>query len=320
MSQIRTILIGTSLTEPSDLVVRAGLTLARGLGARIHLVHAWTPATFFGGPFIPDLPMDGVLEAEQEALRRQMDAQIRRVGIQPEEIAGLHLEPAPAHRAIVEIAENAGADLIVVGSSESPRMSRVFGSTADRVVRKATRPVFVIRHDFTVPPQRVLMPVDLSVLSAEAFRAGLEILTGMSLRQDPSLPLPEVEALYVVTPLDERLYSTNGEVARAEEHAREELDRFLNRHAEPTAWKVEPRVVRGGEVEDEVIGRAEGWKPGLVILGTHGRSGFERFLLGSVASALVRACPGNVLIVPPTAAREQASAFETWSKEAPVAG
>ncbi|PYQ68253.1 MAG: universal stress protein, partial [Acidobacteria bacterium] len=74
---------------------------------------------------------------------------------------------------VIEAAEEMNAGLIVVGSTESPQLSKLFGSTADRVIRKATRPVLMVRGRLQSPLRRVLMPVDLSPLSAVAFRRGL---------------------------------------------------------------------------------------------------------------------------------------------------
>jgi nucleotide-binding universal stress UspA family protein len=42
----------------------------------------------------------------------------------------------------------------------------------------------------------------------------------------------------------------------------------------------------------------------LAVLGTHGRSGFDRFLVGSVAATVVRQARCSVLVVPPAAARQ----------------
>ena len=61
---------------------------------------------------------------------------------------------------------------------------------------------------------------------------------------------------------------------------------------------VAPRV-ETGFVDTAILDRIEQWGPDLVILGTHGRGGFERFLLGSVASTVVRDGWTNVLVIPP---------------------
>jgi hypothetical protein len=45
----------------------------------------------------------------------------------------------------------------------------------------------------------------------------------------------------------------------------------------------------------------------LVLLGTHGRSGFQRLLIGSVAESVMRHSHGSLLVVPPAAARHGAA-------------
>ncbi|MES1240783.1 MAG: universal stress protein [Acidobacteriota bacterium] len=303
LKNVKTVLIGTSLTEASDQVVRTGLKVARAANARIVLAHAFPPYILYGGvPYVPELP--DVVDAQKEGLRRKMEGQTHLLGIHPEERAGTFLDIGPAHQMLVETAQKTNADLIVVGATEAPILSKLLGSTADRVLRKAACPVLVVRRELPMPPARVLLPVDLSLLSAEALREGLEILGLLAREQGPEATLPEVEALCVVTDLDIRLLTPEKGPQQAEMKVREDLRHFLTLHAADSPFKVVPRTVFG-HVEDEVLLRIREWEPDLVVLGTHGRGGFERFLLGSVATRIVHNGAANVLIVPPAAAREQ---------------
>ncbi|HEX5719710.1 MAG TPA: universal stress protein [Thermoanaerobaculia bacterium] len=304
--KIATVLIGTTLTEASDQVVRAGLKVARAAKARVVLAHAYPPDLLFGGaPYVPELPE--VVEAEKENLRRKMEGQAHLLGIRPEERAGTFLEMGPAHQMLIATAQKTNADLIVVGAADSPILAKLLGSTADRVVRKATCPVLVVRRELPMPPARVLLPVDLSLLSAEALREGLEVLGVLARDHGSAATVPEVEALCVITDLDRHLFATEEAPERAEMKVREDMGHFLALHAGDSAFKVVPRIVSGC-VEDEILLRIREWEPDLVVLGTHGRSGFERFLLGSVATRVSRDSGSNMLIVPPAAAREQAVA------------
>jgi nucleotide-binding universal stress UspA family protein len=320
--KIETVLIGTSLTEASDEVVRTGLKLARAAQARVVLAHAYSPHTAYGGaPFVPEVSLDEVMEAERQTLRREMTSQVDRLGMQAEELAGMVLEPGPAHQMLIETARRKGADLLVVGATETPRLSKLFGSTADRVVRKATCPVLVVRRELAVPPARVLLPVDLSFLSAEAFREGLEILETLARNVSPAAPaapLPELEAFYVVTELDRQLFAPEEAPERAMQHSKEELGRFLVRHTAESAFRVDPYVT-SGYVEDEILLRIREREPGLVVIGTHGRSGFERFLLGSVATRVIRDSGANILVVPPAAARQKSDVVREANQEVLVA-
>ncbi|HKV06798.1 MAG TPA: universal stress protein [Thermoanaerobaculia bacterium] len=289
--KIETILIGTSLNPPSDDVVKAGLRLARAAGARVYLVHAFLPQIAYGGgaPFINEVLADEVIKSERMLLARRMDEQVKRLGLGPEDLAGTLLEYGPSHRALIETADKVGADLILVGATESPRMSKLFGATAERVVRKATRPVLLVRGELPVPPRRILLPVDLSPLSAEAFRCGLHLLERFVPDGNAAL-----EAFFVM-PSDAE--ATPG------------LARFVEANAATTTWKIGTKTARG-YADEEILLRTEEWDPDLVVLGTHGRGGFERFLLGSVAASVVRNGRTSVLVIPPDAALKESLAHE----------
>jgi len=302
INQLATVLIGTSLTEASDPVVRSGVLLARRTGAKIHMAHACPPPMSYGGaPFFPDYSMGEVLKAERAALQRRLDHQMERLGIDRAELAGIHLEIGPAHRLLVETAGQVGADLMVVGPSESPWLAKVLGSTADRVLRKATCPVLVVRDELRLPLQRVLLPVDLSPLSAEAFEAGLRFLVSIG---DGAPPV--AEALFMMTEFDRQALSPRATETAVEKLAVQELERLVTLHSAGVPWKIEA-LVESGYVDSGILERIETSKPDLVLLGTHGRSGFERFLLGSVASTVVRQSASNVLVIPPQAARRESA-------------
>lgn len=299
--RIETVLIGTSLSEVSDDVVRAGVDLARAAGAKVSLVHAFLPQVAYGGgaPFVTEVMVDEVVRAERITLRRNMDEQVTRLGLRPEELAGTVLEDGPPHRVLIETCHKVGADLIVLGAAESPRLAKVFGSTAERVVRKATRPVLVVRGRMAMPPKRVLLPVDLSPLSADAFRHGLAVLGQL----DPG-HRAVLEAYFVMTELDRQAYAPKAAPEMGESNAGRSLETFVTRNAYGTGWAVEPKVGTGF-VDEEILARMEDWNPDLIVLGTHGRGGFERFLLGSVAASVVRNAGTSVLVVPPEAALKE---------------
>ncbi len=300
---IDTVVIGTSLTELSDDVVRAGLDLARACGARVGLVHAFQPQwAYSAGPYLTEAFVQETLDVEKTLAEQRLADQIARLGIRKEEVAGTVIAYGPPHRVVIEAAEEMRAGLIVVGSTESPHFAKLFGSTADRVIRKATRPVLMVRGRLAVPPRRVLMPVDLSPLSAVAFRRGLEIL-GQIARG----PETELEAVFVISPRDRELLSDKDLTPASEAAALEELETFVSRNAAWSGRRPGARLLFG-EVETQIRERAGEWQADLVVLGTHGRGGFERFLLGSVAADVVRRGTASVLVVPPELAPEAVQA------------
>lgn len=313
--EMTTVMIGTSLTEMSDAVVRAGLRAARATGAKVVLVHAFQPFLAYGGeaPYIADIIVVEALEAEKKLVERRLEEQIARLEIRREELAGTRVEQGPPHRVLTDAAEALGVDLLVVGSAESPRVAKMFGSTADRVIRKSLRPVLVVRGPFAVPFRRVLLPVDLSALSAVAFRRGLAVLDQMAAGADV-----ELEALYVMGDADPGLFDRTAPMEVNEMEAARDLDRFVARSSPPGGRRVTIRVV-DGEVEQAIRTRAEEWSADLVVLGTHGRGGFERFLLGSVAADVARRGTTNVLVIPPVVEAEEPKPLRTREAMVPQA-
>jgi len=303
---LRTVLIGTSLGGESDQVVRAGLAVARAAGARVHLVHAVQL-----DPLLPGL------EAEQiDRGGEELRLQIARLGIQAPELAGAETRDGAPHRILTETAGRIGADLIVVGATGSgPFAAELLGSTADRVLRKAACPVLVVRGELTVPPRRVLAPVDLSALSGDAFLCGLDLLA--QLAGGGEIQVRAVYALSVLDALAARQRTAGAPLEAAERSAAEELRRFALEHRPEVPCSVETAVL-SGEARFEILRELEERPVDLLILGTHGRGGLDRLVMGSVASTVARKAPCSVLVISPEAALAEGIAEAVETQTAPA--
>lgn len=75
-----------------------------------------------------------------------------------------------------------------------------------------------------------------------------------------------------------------------------EIDRFVQ-WVEPGAPASRGKV-RTGETAKEIVAEAAEWRADLLVLGTQGRTGPSRFLIGSVAEAVVRNALCDVLVIP----------------------
>jgi nucleotide-binding universal stress UspA family protein len=295
----QSVLIGTTLNPAGDKVVASGIRLARSMGAKVHLVHAYDLPRIPGGvPSILDVPVGERLDSGRRALVERMDLQIARLGLRPEEIASTTLHLGAAHRVLIETARRSGADLIVIGAAESDEArTRLIGSTADRVVRKTDRPVLLVRDELTVPLTRVLLPVGLSAFAAEALEEGLELLGGMAGGRET-----ELEALFVSAEVDGRAARGQSIPDPARAVATGRLDSFLAGPRSTAGRRIASRV-EFGFIDREILTRIERWRPDLVVLRSHERSGVEPFLLGRVTMALLRQGDACVLVIPPLAAR-----------------
>ena len=81
-------------------------------------------------------------------------------------------------------------------------------------------------------------------------------------------------------------------------------------------------VLEGNQPAVEIVARAAALPASLIVLGTHGRSGFDRLLLGSVTEKVLRKASGPVMTVPPptaSAARRVALAMSAAHSAASTA-
>jgi nucleotide-binding universal stress UspA family protein len=143
MGPIQRIVVATDFSELADTVVDQALDLAKQLGASLTLVHAYE-IPIYGFP-------DGVLVAPADvaasissAAQSSLDAIAKR-----HESAGVTLKTVlrngPPWDEINAVAAAEKADLIVVGTHGRRGLARaLLGSTAERLIRTATLPVFVV--------------------------------------------------------------------------------------------------------------------------------------------------------------------------------
>jgi nucleotide-binding universal stress UspA family protein len=142
---------------------------------------------------------------------------------------------------------------------------------------------------------RILCPVDQSDIA----RRALDYAVVLAKRYGASVCAAEVVSVVLPTsdflpPSAEFALSPGQQQAHAEA-----LEAFVA-PARRDGVTVETRV-SGGFVVEQLLLEAEHYNPDLIVMGTHGRSGVQRLVLGSVAEKLLRRAPCPVLTVPPAA-------------------
>ena len=290
-STVKTIVAGVATLHDADPVLLPAIELARALGARLELVHAFD----LPDPWLAEaLAEDDVAAPEFAArhtagLQARLDSLTRELAADVGAVSGRAV-PGVASGVLCEVAAAVQADLLLVGATRRGTMSRnILGTTAERVIRGAHAPVLVLREPLRRPLRRALLTTDLSEFSARVHEQALDTLEALF-----GPELPEVRDLLVVAydvalppPLRQELL---------EGVAEQELHAFLAaRRVRPYA--VQPQV-RVGEPAKEIVAEAFDWSADLLVMGTHGRTGFSRMMLGSVAGASVRSALCNVLVLP----------------------
>jgi nucleotide-binding universal stress UspA family protein len=143
--------------------------------------------------------------------------------------------------------------------------------------------------------RRILCPVDFSTCSVRALQQAFAVsgwygaaVAVMHVHGVPELPLM----------VDRDRLAT-------------ELRTFVTTEA-PAGCEVDCVLEEGDDVRRAILRRAAESKDDLIIMGTHGRSGFQHLLLGSIAERVIRTSETPVVVVPPGAATPKAGEIHGW--------
>jgi nucleotide-binding universal stress UspA family protein len=221
--------------------------------------------------------------------------------------AGLNATPlvvsADPRSMIIEHAKETGTDLVVVGAHSSSGIAGfLLGSVANTVLRMAHCSVEVARHMPRPPGQqgmRVLLAVDESdystaaarVIAARPWPQGTEVRVMSAVDLAPSFLQSAFEPPFVDTKGMEELREQA--VERAETcitEAREILSDAGLRTSEYLSVLLE-------DPKKAILDEAKNWNAELIVVGSHGRRGFQRFMLGSVSEAVAMHANCTVEIV-----------------------
>jgi nucleotide-binding universal stress UspA family protein len=222
------------------------------------------------------------------------------------EIEQTQVDSAAPPEAIVDFVEGQGIDLIVMGTHGRRGLDRVrFGSVTEEVVRTAPAPVLTVQADAPSSVRtvrRVLTPIDFSDASETALRHAKEI----ALTQGA-----EIDLLHVV---DKPMFPSAYGVDSAEVSTEELLDKAeqgLGDLARDIVGHEHAMVkaVAGHPVE-EILNYVEKNDVDLLVIATHGRTGLNRLLIGSVAERVIRQSPIPVFLVKPERASLLSGATE----------
>ena len=205
---------------------------------------------------------------------------------------------------ILRVAEQEKCGLIAMSThGRSPIGRAILGSVTDRVIHSSTLPVLAVT------------PEKAKVYQEREGVALTTVMVPLDGSEFAELPLPYVEQLARSLPLEvllvsvvaheNPLYVDDGRTGLKEVagHLEEEATAYLDGVAQRLRSKgmtVQPRVIRGSPAH-ALVSLAQETPHDLVAMTTHGRSGLSRWMMGSVAEAMIRASGDPVLVVRPQA-------------------
>jgi universal stress protein E len=285
---MKKILCATDLSLRADLAVDRAADLAAQFGAKLHLLHV-----------VDDDQPREIVELETQRARAALEA---RVAAMRPPIADIECEivAGSAFDSIVKAAQTWNANLLVLGAHRR-RILRdvVIGTTIERVMRTGQHPVLMVNAATFVRYESVLLALDTSEASACAVRAAQSL--GL-------LDNVHVLVVHAFEPLYKGMLGWAGvredtitEYSSIwERDAGEEIRRFLSQLGLDAA--AAHIVLEEGPPFSAIKGTVERLRPHLLVIGTHGRTGLARALIGSVAERVLSEIECDILAVPRAAA------------------
>lgn len=279
-----TILIPTDGSDSAGTAAEAAIALAERFDATLHVIHVLERGTL-----PPEVDSDDDLRQHGERTTARIADRVGDDGV--ETTTAVVDTTAPIHEAIVDYAEEHAVDLIVMGTHGRTGVERfVIGSVTERTVRISPVPVLTVHEAADVDGDfgSILLPTDGSA----GARAATDYAVELADASDAAL-----HAVHVVdlTGLWGDFDST-AILDALEQSGQRAVDDVIERAEAGGLRSVEGSVLSGIPPR-AIVDYADDRAVDLIVMGTRGRTGLDRYLLGSVTERVVRLSDVPVLTV-----------------------
>ncbi|MGB5854294.1 MAG: universal stress protein [Oceanisphaera sp.] len=284
---MKTLLAAIDLEPGSLHVVKRAAELADKLKAKLHIVHVVDDVLTLYEPMVEISVRHRLKQAAEEALQAFFDQLPN--SIKPH--ARCHVLLGKPYQVLGKQVRQLEADVLIVGRHHIEPLRDLFvGTTAERLLRHCDTPLLMVSTDSIEPYQNILAATDFSRSSHHALQASLKLA-----------PQAEIQLVHVCDPpfmgfvrydqqdLDEMLEQKR---ERLRQEVATEMAHFL---AEDDHSRIHTDILTG-DVQVRLTEAVELHRPQLLVLGTHGRQGISRLLIGSVATSFLSTLPCDVLV------------------------
>ena len=249
---------------------------------------SWIKVLAVVPPYQGDLELIGVSDIKEAITGpgQELLAEARQLA----DREGVHiltnLEQGEPYEQIVHVAEEENCDLIVMGRRGKSKVERaLIGSVTARVIGHTGKDVLVIPETSKLSWENILLATDGSTCCDNALARALEIA------QERKAKLSAVSVVYT----NDEFYAVGQEVMK---ELYQEADKVLDKVRK---WAGDLGVqtelfVRDGEPHEAIIAMAAEISASLIVMGSHGRKGLTRLLMGSVTERVIGYADCPVLV------------------------
>jgi nucleotide-binding universal stress UspA family protein len=284
MLHIHRVLFPTDFSDSAERAYVHAVHLAASYGAELHALHVTDEDAREQRSLIP-----GSVEDPSEQL--DLPSELRHGPLESGKVIPREVEADSPGEGILDYARHHDIDVIVMGTQGRKGMERMLiGSVAEQVVREAPCPVLTVRAPAGMQVRRILVPVDFSEHSKEAIPAAVSLAERYGAEIEFFSVIDEDELPASGAPVLGPVHVAPEEV---EARIRKLMNDLVKEHRNGVAITGTVRV--GDPAKDILDYAADG--ADLIVMATHGRTGLQRMLLGSVAEKIIRKAPCPVFTV-----------------------
>jgi nucleotide-binding universal stress UspA family protein len=295
MDKFRKLFVAIDFSPNSDEALRQAHDRALSTGAQLAVCHI-VPNELRSNLLFPDVSRIAALKfpLEMQQIAEAAAARVAEITGRTEGEFELIVDDGTPQALILNRAEEWLADLIIVGShGQTSAADALLGSVTDSVIRHAHCPVLIVRPGKRTG--RIIAGTDFSDPVLPALRAAGDEAerTGAELTVVHSLDMVWSLAAYPALAFGGAPFNISAEQIK-------ELELVATQRLEESLKQLNvsgDTLVTTGPAGTALIDIASERKADLIVVGTIGRTGLRRALLGSVAETVAKGAPCSVLII-----------------------
>ena len=279
MKFIKKILLATDFTNASDSATQMAIEIAKKFESEVLVIHVIPDAHKFKHKLekIKELTKNNLVKVQTKIKKNNVN------------VGEIFLVSGSPFDQIVKHADFYDVNLVILGSGEKEKNDHFqLGLTANKVMRKSNKPVWVVKREAAPLIKKVLCPIDFSKASKRALENAIHLAESFK---------AELSVVTVIQPT-ERDYGGPSVIPYEEEdtyakHEELEFEKFLS-DFDFYDVKVEREILRG-KPDKEILKTISDHNTDLLVIGTIGKSALTRVLTGSVTEKVTREVSCSVI-------------------------
>ena len=283
MKLLHKILFATDFSKSSEDALNMSMHLAKVFNSEIYVLHV-----------IPSMELSRLnKEMIENGVRKELQKIYNRISEEGIKVHDIGLQIGIPFIRIIQEADKHDVNAILMGSGKgiSPEANNYTpGITAQKVLHKAAKPVWLVNSQKAGDIKSILCPVDFSKPAERALRNAIHLARKMNAELTILHVIPAMMDIY-----QNILGEKNKEQAERVSRHEDEFDKFLTQF---DFYNVKyKKVIEAGKVHQVILDKAKRINSQLIIMGTSGESNNFKVLMGNNTEHVMRELPSSIITV-----------------------